>query len=112
VPTFLYQRRRAATYATELDRVYLERQKSYAKTLGFSKGDRFLVRVEDATRLSFADNSLDFVSAISTIKHIRGDGDTRAMAEFARVLRPGGQIVVTVPAATALRSGGFAAPVV
>jgi SAM-dependent methyltransferase len=99
VPTFLYQRRHATTYATEMDRAYLDRQENYAKILGLGKRDRFLVRREDATRLSFADSSVDFVTAVSTIEHIPGDGDVRAMTEFARVLRPGGRVVVTVPTA-------------
>ncbi len=97
VPTFLYQRHRARTYATETDRVYLKRQKSYMKALGLGRRDAFIVQSEDATRLSFADGSVDLVTAVSTIEHIPGDGDIRAMAEFARVLRPGGRVVVTVP---------------
>jgi ubiquinone/menaquinone biosynthesis C-methylase UbiE len=97
VPTFLHQRCRAKTYATEMDPTYLECQKSYMKTLGLRKDDGFIVQREDATALSFADGSVDLVSAISTIEHIPGDGDSRAMAEFARVLRPGGRLVVTVP---------------
>ena len=99
VPTFLYQRRRARTYATETDRKYLDRQKSYMETLGLSKRDTFVAQREDATRLSFADSSVDFVTAVSTIEHIPGDGDVRSMAEFVRVLRPGGRLVVTVPTA-------------
>ena len=97
VPTFLYQRRRAKTYATETDSTYLDRQKSYMQVLGLGKRDSFVTQREDATQLSFADGSVDFVTAISTIEHIPGDGDIRAMAEFARVLRPGGRVVVTVP---------------
>jgi SAM-dependent methyltransferase len=101
VPSFLYQRRRATTYATEMDRAYLDRQKSYMETLGLGKRDSFFVQREDATRLSFADRDVDFVTAVSTIEHIPGDGDSRSMAEFARVLRPGGRLVVTVPTAAA-----------
>jgi SAM-dependent methyltransferase len=97
VPTFLYRRRGPTTYATELDPTYLKRQQGYAKILGFSKSDRFHVRAEDATRLTFANDSLDFITAISTIEHIPGDGDTRSMREFARTLRSGGRVVVTVP---------------
>jgi SAM-dependent methyltransferase len=99
VPTFLYQRRRARTYATETDRTYLDRQRNYMETLGLGKRDAFVAQREDATGLSFADGSVDFVTAVSTIEHIPGDGDIRAMAEFVRVLRPGGRLVVTVPTA-------------
>jgi len=101
VPTFLHQRCRAITYATEMDPTYLDRQKSYMQTLELGKRDNFFVQREDATRLSFADGSVDFVTVVSTIEHIPGDGDSRSMAEFARVLRPGGRVVVTVPTAPA-----------
>lgn len=101
VPTFLYQRCHATTYATEMDRAYLDRQKSYMLTLGLGKRDSFFVQKEDATRLSFEDRSVDLVTAVSTIEHIPGDGDSRSMAEFARVLCTGGRLVVTVPTAPA-----------
>ncbi len=98
VPTFLLQRHGAVTYATEMDPVYLKRQQEYRVTLQLPRSGRFHVQAEDATHLSFNDNSMDFISVISTIEHIPGDGDSRAMAEFERVLRPGGRVVVTVPA--------------
>jgi SAM-dependent methyltransferase len=50
----------------------------------------------DARRLSFDDGSFDRVSAISTIEHIE-TGESVAMKELARVLAPGGRLVVTVP---------------
>lgn len=50
----------------------------------------------DARELPFADGSFDSVTAISTIEHIP-EGDDRAMAELARVLAPGGRLVVSVP---------------
>lgn len=98
VPTFLHQRHGALTFATELDPVYLERQRDYAAKLALPPSGKFQVVAEDATQLNFVDGSLDLITAISIIEHIPGDGDTRAMAEFARVLRPGGRVVVTVPA--------------
>ncbi len=101
VPTFLYQRCHATTYATEMDRTYLDRQKNYMQTLRLGKRDSFFVQKEDATRLSFDDRSVDLVTAVSTIEHIPGDGDSRSMAEFSRVLCAGGTLVVTVPTAPA-----------
>jgi SAM-dependent methyltransferase len=50
----------------------------------------------DATRLPFADDSFDRVIAAEVLEHI--PADVEAMAELARVLRPGGTIAVTVPA--------------
>jgi SAM-dependent methyltransferase len=50
----------------------------------------------DARRLSFDDGSFDRVAAISTVEHIEKD-EPAAMKELARVLAPGGRLVVTVP---------------
>jgi ubiquinone/menaquinone biosynthesis C-methylase UbiE len=50
----------------------------------------------DATRLPFGDGSFDAVIASEILEHI--PDDAAAFAEIARVLRPGGTVVVTVPA--------------
>jgi SAM-dependent methyltransferase len=50
----------------------------------------------DATALPFADASFDRIIAAEVMEHIPADG--AAMAELARVLRPGGTMAVTVPA--------------
>jgi SAM-dependent methyltransferase len=50
----------------------------------------------DATQLSFDVGSFDRVAAISTVEHIEND-EPAAMRELARVLAPGGRLVVTVP---------------
>jgi SAM-dependent methyltransferase len=50
----------------------------------------------DARSLPFDDASFDRVAAISTVEHIE-DGEPAAMKELARVLAPGGRLVVTVP---------------
>jgi SAM-dependent methyltransferase len=49
----------------------------------------------DALRLPFADGSFDRVIASEVLEHI--PADETAMAELARVLRPGGTMAVTVP---------------
>lgn len=50
----------------------------------------------DALRLPFADATFDRVIASEVMEHI--PDDAAAVAELARVLRPGGTIAVTVPA--------------
>jgi SAM-dependent methyltransferase len=50
----------------------------------------------DARELPFESDSFDRVTAISTVEHVE-EGDDRVMAELARVLSPGGRLVVTVP---------------
>lgn len=50
----------------------------------------------DATRLPYPDGSFDRIIASEVMEHIPDDGT--ALAELARVLRPGGTMAVTVPA--------------
>jgi SAM-dependent methyltransferase len=59
--------------------------------------------VADARRLPFADGSFDHAYSISVIEHIGDDGDFDALAELARVVKPGGRIVLTVPFDTTYR---------
>ena len=49
----------------------------------------------DATRLPFADSSFDRVITSEVLEHIQADTD--AIAEFVRVLKPGGTFAATVP---------------
>ncbi len=53
--------------------------------------------VADATRLPFADASFDRVIASEVLEHLVDD--ERAIAELARVLRPGGLAALSVPSA-------------
>lgn len=53
-----------------------------------------------AEQLPFDDASFDLVTALDVIEHT--DDDLRALREIARVTRPGGHLLVTVPAFKAL----------
>jgi SAM-dependent methyltransferase len=54
-----------------------------------------LVRVEDVTRLSFADRSFEAVLSFDVLEHV--PDYAQALREFYRVLVPGGQALISVP---------------
>ncbi len=60
-------------------------------------------RVADGRALPFDDASFDHAYSISVLEHIEGDGAASALAELARVLRPGGRVLVTLPYAATYR---------
>lgn len=51
--------------------------------------------VADGRALPYADGSFDHAYSISVLEHIDGDG--QALRELARVIRPGGRVVITLP---------------
>jgi SAM-dependent methyltransferase len=57
----------------------------------------------DGTLLPFADASIDLVMSTDVLEHI--EDDAAVAAEAVRVLRPGGRVLVAVPAGMVLWSG-------
>jgi SAM-dependent methyltransferase len=53
------------------------------------------IRHEDVTDLSFSDGSFDFVLSFDVLEHV--PGYRAAIAEFYRVLKPGGRVLLSVP---------------
>jgi len=51
----------------------------------------------DALNLPFPNNYFDAVLSISVIEHINDEGDSLAMKEIWRVLKPGGKLILTFP---------------
>ena len=69
--------------------------------LRYCRGDRDVpVEQADASALPFASASFDLVAALDCLEHVEDDG--AALREFLRVLRPGGTLLLTVPAFPAL----------
>ena len=60
--------------------------------------------VASVTELPFPGESFDLVTSFDVLSHLPRGEEQRALGEFARVLRPGGWVVLRVPAFRALRS--------
>ncbi len=76
-----------------------------ARALELARGRGLCVHLlcADATRLPFARSSVALVLCLDVLEHI--EDDAAACLELARVLPPGGQLIVTVPAGPGLWSG-------
>ena len=57
--------------------------------------------------LPFEDGLFDVVTGVSTIEHLPGDGDIQVVRESARVLKPGGRLLLTVPCRASYEEGQY-----
>ena len=71
---------------------------------------RLTLLVADGRALPFADVSFDHAYSISVLEHIQEPGDEQALRELARVTKPGGRVVVTMPHAEEEREDWRDAP--
>ena len=71
----------------------------YANAQGIagSGAGRVKGEVQDGRALSYDDNSFDAAFSVSVVEHIPDQGDSDAMRELVRVVRPGGLVVITTP---------------
>jgi len=72
---------------------------------------RLAFQVGDGRSLPFADASFDHAYSISVLEHIPEPGDEEALRQLARIVRPGGRVVVTLPYARTYREDWRDAPV-
>ncbi len=94
LPTFLVRRNHTVVSA-ELDRHALSVQNRLAQRL---PAPRLSTATANFLSLPFRDESFDAISLISTIEHVPGDGDIQTIRSLSRYLKPGGDLIVTVPA--------------
>jgi SAM-dependent methyltransferase len=96
---FLAHRRSYQVVATDI----LDKEVKVANRLARAQGisgpgaGRVVAEVQDGRRLPYRDSSFDGVYSVSVLEHIPDHGDSAALAELIRVVRPGGVVVVTVP---------------
>jgi ubiquinone/menaquinone biosynthesis C-methylase UbiE len=93
VPSFIRLHYRSEVHVIDIDIRMLESQRRYMDQLK----NEIIIEEQDATNLSYPDSSFTRVIAESSIEHIPGDGDTRSIREFSRILKPGGKCLITVP---------------
>ena len=73
----------------------LSKARGFLSLMAGDREGRWLVAQADVTKLPFADGSFDVVICSEVLEHIK-DNRT-AVEELVRVLKPGGDLVVTVP---------------
>ena len=82
-----YLARYGAAEGVDMDEEAIE----YCRARGLEKVTR-----ADAENLPFPSSTFDLVTAFDIVEHT--DDDLRVLSEFARVLKPGGTLLVSVPA--------------
>lgn len=75
-------------YVTDLHKSFLDQAK-------VRSGDKVIFQIEDATKLSFSDNSFDRVIAAHILEHLLNPHEV--LMEWVRVLKPGGILSVVLP---------------
>jgi len=95
-PTFLY--RHSRWEITCLDKYqWVNKQTEFSKKIdgGDIATRRFRVIEGDLLEGGLPDESFDLITCISVIEHFAGNTDSQAMRAAARLLRPGGQMILT-----------------
>jgi SAM-dependent methyltransferase len=101
----LARRDRARVLALDIleDAIALSRRYAAAQRMEGVSDGQVESRLADGRELPLESDSFDAAFSVSVLEHIPDDGDSRAIHELARVLRPGGLLAVTVPFSQAAR---------
>jgi len=95
-PPFLALHHEVEVHAVDLDAA-IEGMNDVAARLGTRLKGTLHARRADLRKLPFPDGHFHRATVVSTIEHVPGDGDTEGIRELARVLAPGGKLLLTVP---------------
>jgi len=83
---------------TDISELNVDEYQIIWRSLEAKAKGRAVFSLQDARSLQFPDGEFDVVYSMSVIEHIEGDaGDSQAIRELLRVLRPGGMLVLSVP---------------
>lgn len=96
---FLARDRSFEVVATDIlpEAVDLSHRSAMAQGLAGVGPGRVCSEIADGRALPYSDGSFDAAFSVSVLEHIPDRGDSLALAELVRVVRPGGVIVVTTP---------------
>lgn len=85
--------------ATDILPEAIDSSRRYARAQGLDGrgAGRVHSELQDGRALPYADASFDAAFSVSVLEHIPGSGDSIALRELLRIVRPGGVVVVTVP---------------
>jgi SAM-dependent methyltransferase len=83
---------------TDISELNLDEYRLIWRSLEPRAKGRALFIIQDARSLEYGESEFDIVYSMSVIEHIDGDsGDSQAIREFLRVLKPGGLLLLSVP---------------
>jgi SAM-dependent methyltransferase len=85
--------------ATDIMNDFIPKTAHLLGHLGLAReiGQRLRLEAQDARELTYGDASFDAAYSISVLEHVPDNGDSRAIREIGRVLKPGGRLCLTVP---------------
>jgi SAM-dependent methyltransferase len=86
-------------HATDIRDYFIGATAEFLRRLGQGPrlGHDLHLEVQDARALSYADEFFDRIFSISVLEHVPEDGDSVAVRDIARVLKPGGTFSFSVP---------------
>jgi len=82
-------------YATDLLDYFID---DFIQLKNILQTSNLKIECQDTTSLAYEDNFFDVVYSVSVIEHIPGQGDSVAISEIERVLKPSGKCLLTMPA--------------
>ncbi len=93
---YIAQHTGASVCATDIEEYFI-RDYTYFRALRRIPEERYRLLKADGRALQFGDGDFGKVYSISVLEHIPEKGDSDCVREIARVLKPGGMFVATVP---------------